>query len=530
MTQRTDVALASLAEASREALLDLLAENADSVAVKELADGDAATKVPTEATDGAPAPRGEDVDADEEYSDASGYILEESDEESVVDMAQPQEDAGAGVQQQERNGPYEGTEAPAAAVDGAERSLAAVCGYKGVVPVPGVRPVPTPAAVGRGKGSKPRQLESDSRLLAPTLSAKIRAQENTRGGARGDGTDAAAATLVALTLEGASEASEGSIKLPALAQRVLDRHPTLVARLSASAAATARKRPSAWAIRAAEDLYDDRYAAEVADLEGAGAAAARSASEAGAVSSASMVAFVRRRAKKAFGVRALWERHVWELALSMESLANGPPGAEADAASLFFQLLHPDTPREAITFFLFARQHLLRTLSRAVSPVRTRPASGGARAGASGVPVAQGGGAALLLARPSLRSEVAEGVVAASMGSAPRLMRVVMRLVKGSSDQPRGYAGGNRGGYMGSHTLLRLMVSAFLGVEPVHGPSDEAKAEEASPSASSQGRHETDTAAHAEGGNISQHETVMGAVSTQAGAVLKALGNWAVEA
>lgn len=74
------------------------------------------------------------------------------------------------------------------------------------------------------------------------------------------------------------------------------------------------------------------------------------------------------------------------------------------------------------------------------------------------------------------------------------------------------------------------MVSAFLGVEPVHGPTDEAKAEEASPSASSQGHDETDAAAHAEGGNISQHETVMGAVSTQAGAVLKALGNWAVEA
>ena len=194
-------------------------------------------------------------------------------------------------------------------------------------------------------------------------------------------------------------------------------------RLGALTAAEARQRSAAWAVRAAEDLYDARYAAEVADLEGTGAAAVRAASDVGNTATMPFATFARRRAQELLGVRALWERHVWELAMNMETLsgAEGISAVHADASAVFFTLCDPRTPAEAVTFFLWARQHLLRTLSRSVSPPR--------RIGAASANAPQGTGAALLLTRPSLRAEVAEGIVAAAMGSAPRLMRAVMRLV-----------------------------------------------------------------------------------------------------
>ena len=72
-------------------------------------------------------------------------------------------------------------------------------------------------------------------------------------------------------------------------------------RLGALTAAEARQRSAAWAVRAAEDLYDARYAAEVADLEGTGAAAVRAASDVGNTATMPFATFARRRAQELLG-------------------------------------------------------------------------------------------------------------------------------------------------------------------------------------------------------------------------------------
>ena len=147
-----------------------------------------------------------------------------------------------------------------------------------------------------------------------------------------------------------------------LVEAVRSRYPQW-ADLSVESVRTARQHPLPWLLKQIEDIYDARYAHDVAELE---AMAGEDPDELDDVAGTlPFPAFVKNWCGRQYGVRTLAEKAAWEVMCNAEAARSAGQHASVDVFCAFCNRGYDD---EELLFFLYCRQTLLAECAKAVKP------------------------------------------------------------------------------------------------------------------------------------------------------------------
>ena len=176
-----------------------------------------------------------------------------------------------------------------------------------------------------------------------------------------------------------------------LVEAVRSRYPQW-ADLSVDSVRAARQHPLPWLLKQIEDIYDARYAHDVAELE-AMAGADPDELDDEAMATLPFPAFVKNWCGRQYGVRALAEKAAWEVMCNAEAARSAGQHASVDVFCAFCNRGYDD---EELLFFLYCRQTLLAECAKAVKPAEGGKSDAGRRFVL---------GAATVSSAPSFRSE-----------------------------------------------------------------------------------------------------------------------------
>jgi hypothetical protein len=144
--------------------------------------------------------------------------------------------------------------------------------------------------------------------------------------------------------------------------------------LSVESARAARQHPLPWLLKQIEDIYDARYAHDVAELEAvAGADPDELDAAAGTLP---FPAFVKNWCGRQYGVKALAEKAAWEVMCNAEAARSAGQHASVDVFCAFCNRGYDD---EELLFFLYCRQTLLAECAKAVKPADVAKGDAGRR-------------------------------------------------------------------------------------------------------------------------------------------------------
>mgnify|MGYP001435608823 CR=1 FL=1 len=159
-----------------------------------------------------------------------------------------------------------------------------------------------------------------------------------------------------------------------LVEAVRSRYPQW-ADLSVDSVRAARQHPLSWLLKQIEDIYDARYAHDVAELE-AMAGADPDELDDEATRTLPFPAFVKNWCGRQYGVRALAEKAAWEVMCNAEAARSAGQHASVDVFCAFCNRGYDD---EELLFFLYCRQTLLAECAKAVKPAEGGKSDAGRR-------------------------------------------------------------------------------------------------------------------------------------------------------
>ena len=159
-----------------------------------------------------------------------------------------------------------------------------------------------------------------------------------------------------------------------LVEAVRSRYPQW-ADLSVDSVRAARQHPLPWLLKQIEDIYDARYAHDVAELE-AMAGADPDELDDEAMATLPFPAFVKNWCGRQYGVRALAEKAAWEVMCNAEAARSAGQHASVDVFCAFCNRGYDD---EELLFFLYCRQTLLAECAKAVKPAEGGKSDAGRR-------------------------------------------------------------------------------------------------------------------------------------------------------
>ena len=145
--------------------------------------------------------------------------------------------------------------------------------------------------------------------------------------------------------------------------------------LSVDSVRAARQHPLSWLLKQIEDIYDARYAHDVAELE-AMAGADPDELDDEAMRTLPFPAFVKNWCGRQYGVRALAEKAAWEVMCNAEAARSAGQHASVDVFCAFCNRGYDD---EELLFFLYCRQTLLAECAKAVKPAEGGKSDAGRR-------------------------------------------------------------------------------------------------------------------------------------------------------
>lgn len=159
-----------------------------------------------------------------------------------------------------------------------------------------------------------------------------------------------------------------------LVEAVRSRYPQW-ADLSVDSVRAARQHPLSWLLKQIEDIYDARYAHDVAELE-AMAGADPDELDDEAMHTLPFPAFVKNWCGRQYGVKALAEKAAWEVMCNAEAARSAGQHASVDVFCAFCNRGYDD---EELLFFLYCRQTLLAECAKAVKPAEGGKGDAGRR-------------------------------------------------------------------------------------------------------------------------------------------------------
>ena len=144
--------------------------------------------------------------------------------------------------------------------------------------------------------------------------------------------------------------------------------------LSVESVRAARQHPLPWLLKQIEDIYDARYAHDVAELEAMAGADPDELDDVAAT--LPFPAFVKNWCGRQYGVRALAEKAAWEVMCNAEAARSAGQHASVDVFCAFCNRGYDD---EELLFFLYCRQALLAECAKAVKPAEGGKSDAGRR-------------------------------------------------------------------------------------------------------------------------------------------------------
>ena len=210
---------------------------------------------------------------------------------------------------------------------------------------------------------------------------------------------------------------------PQLVDAVRARYPAW-AKLSLESVALARQHPLPWLLKVIEDLYDARYAHDVAELEYLSGGDPDDADADDLFGAHPFPDFVHAFLGRQYGVRSLAEKAAWEVMCNAEAARSAGLHASVDLFCAFCNLGYDD---EELMFFLYVRQTLLMECARGLGGSDSSVKSDAARRFHAGAPTPAAAPNAALTER------AARDVTRRASSAAPRRGACSTRLCRNSS-------------------------------------------------------------------------------------------------
>ena len=251
------------------------------------------------------------------------------------------------------------------------------------------------------------------------------------------------------------------------------RYPTW-ANLSLENVSLARQHPLPWLLKVIEDLYDARYAHDVAELEYLSGGDPDDADPDDIFGAHPFPDFVHAFLGRQYGVRSLAEKAAWEVMCNAEAARSAGLHASVDLFCAFCNLGYDD---EELMFFLYVRQTLLMECGRGLGGSDSPVKSDAARRFHAGAPTPAAAPTAALSER--LARDVTRRVFGGA-ASGGMLYQAVSQLVGDYFDERRaaireeakaGRGEKNAPALMDAYYYLKLMLSAYRDTRP--GASDD---------------------------------------------------------
>ena len=255
---------------------------------------------------------------------------------------------------------------------------------------------------------------------------------------------------------------------PQLVDAVRARYPAW-AKLSLESVALARQHPLPWLLKVIEDLYDARYAHDVAELEYLSGGDPDDADADDLFGAHPFPDFVHAFLGRQYGVRSLAEKAAWEVMCNAEAARSAGLHASVDLFCAFCNLGYDD---EELMFFLYVRQTLLMECARGLGGSDSSVKSDAARRFHAGAPTPAAAPNAALTERAArdVTRRVFGGAASGGM-----LYQAVSQLVGDYFDERRaaireeakaGRGEKNAPALMDAYYYLKLMLSAYRDTRP----------------------------------------------------------------
>jgi len=167
----------------------------------------------------------------------------------------------------------------------------------------------------------------------------------------------------------------------ALVEAVRARYP-LWQNISLDHVAQARQHPLPWLLKTIEEMYDSRYAHDVAELEYIAGGDPDDADE--LIGAHPFPEYVQSYCGRQYGVKALAEKAAWEVMCNAEAARSAGLHTSVDLFCAFCNRGYDD---EELMFFLYCRQTLLQECSRALPQNDHMAPKGADKRFVSGMPV-----------------------------------------------------------------------------------------------------------------------------------------------
>ena len=269
-----------------------------------------------------------------------------------------------------------------------------------------------------------------------------------------------------------------------LVEAVRARYPEW-AKLGLDTAAAARQHPLPWLLKTIEDLYDQRYAHDVAELEyvaGEGLDPEMRGAVEDLMGAHPFPDFVVRACGRHYGVRALAEKAAWEVMCNAEAARSARLHPSVELFCAFCNRGYDD---EELMFFLYCRQTLLVECARCVPKGSMKTPKGADQRYLAGAPVPP------LPPAIALTERRARNITATIFGGGGGMLyQAVMQLVgdhfarareaaggEGAGSKPGGSSSASAGGSvtsldggdpvtMEAYHYLKLMITAYHDTRP----------------------------------------------------------------